>query len=97
MAKTKRVNSIIERQDIDRHDKILEEHSAHFADIHDHLETMSRALSLQTQSHQAPTQGIPPVIQTAPSQASALTSDQTTQRMILEEHIRYDKDKQALM
>ena len=35
------------------------------------------------------------MIQTAPSHASALTSDQT-QRLLLEERIRFDKETQAL-
>lgn len=97
-AKAKQINSIINQEQIHEH------FAANFVDTHDQLEYMSRVMSIQTQTHSpkvhspVPSQqpGIPPVIQTAPSFASALTSEQS-HRLLMDKRIQNDKEKQALI
>ena len=79
----------------------MEHTTSQFDEVREQLDTMTSALSIQTQKtdtdDQCISRGIPPIIQAhqQSSANSALTSDQTL-RILIEERNKHDREKTAL-
>ena len=84
-----------------KYDSFMEHTTTQFDDVREQLDTVTLALSLQTQKmdseNQCISRGIPPVIQAHQQNSanSALTSDQTI-RLLIEERNKHDREKTAL-
>ena len=84
-----------------KYESFMQHTSSQFDDVREQLDTMSMALSIQTQhrdtENQGISRGIPPVIQAQQqsSATSAVTSDQTI-RLLIEERNKHDREKTAL-
>ena len=92
-----RVNAVVHP----RYESFMEHTMSQFDEVREQLDTMTSALSLQTQKtdmeEQCISRGIPPVTQAHQQNSanSALTSDQTI-RLLIEERNKHNREKTAL-